>query len=148
MSETLVTVTGNVATRPEMRTTPSGAQVTRFRLAATERRFDRANETWTDGHTNFFTVWAWRTLGENVAASVGIGEPVIVQGRLRVTEREDKGQTYVSAGIDAVVVGHDLARGTSAFRRAVRARDTRPDPFALPAPPTATPEKQPEPVPS
>jgi single-strand DNA-binding protein len=128
MSETLVTVTGNVATRPEMRVTASGAQLTRFRLATTERRFDRTAERWVDGHTNFFTVWTWRTLAENVAASVGIGEPVIVQGRLRVSEREDKGQTFITAGIDAVVVGHDLSRGTSAFRRATRA--ARPDPFA------------------
>ncbi|WP_333482333.1 single-stranded DNA-binding protein [Streptomyces sp. RPT161] len=133
MGETLVTVVGNAATRPELKMTATGAAVTRFRLAATERRYDRAGERWTDGHTNFYTVWAWRSLGENVAASVGVGEPLVVQGRLRVREREDRGQSYVSADIDAVTVGHDLSRGTSAFRRVVKSRQPSAERGADPA---------------
>ncbi|MDI5973705.1 single-stranded DNA-binding protein [Streptomyces sp. SL13] len=141
MSETLVTVTGNVATSPELRTTSAGVPVARFRVATTERRYDRSAERWTDGHTNFFTVWAWRSLGENVSASLGIGEPVIVQGRLRVTEREEKGQTYFSASVDAVAIGHDLNRGTAAFRRVAKNRaDWASDPFATPLDPTAPDE--------
>jgi single-strand DNA-binding protein len=122
MSETYVTVVGNVATHPELRQTSSGVPVTRFRLATTERRYDRASDRWSDGHTNFYTVWAWRNLGENVCGSLAMGEPVIVQGKLRVVEREDKGQNYVSASIDAATIGHDLSRGTSAFRRVFKAR--------------------------
>lgn len=126
MSETLVTVVGNVATQPVVKNTASGVPMARFRLATTERRWDRATDRWADGHTSFFTVWAYRSFGENLAASLGVGEPVIVQGRLRVLEREDKredkGQTYVTVAIEAVAVGHDLSRGTSAFRRVARAR--------------------------
>ncbi|MCQ4045439.1 single-stranded DNA-binding protein [Streptantibioticus rubrisoli] len=127
LGETLVTVVGKAATRPELKVTATGAAVTRFRLATTERRYDRAGERWADGHTSFYTVWAWRSLGENVAASVGIGEPLVVQGRLRVREREDRGHSYVSADIDAVTVGHDLTRGTAAFRRMVKSRQTAPE---------------------
>lgn len=58
MSETLVTVVGNVATQPVLKNTASGVPMTRFRLATTERRWDRAEDRWTDGHTSFFTVWA------------------------------------------------------------------------------------------
>jgi single-strand DNA-binding protein len=123
MSETVVTVVGNVATQPELRQTSAGVPVTRFRLATTERRYDRASDRWTDGHTNFYTVWAWRALGENVCGSIAMGEPVIVQGKLRVVQREDKGQSYLSASIDATTVGHDLNRGTSAFRRVFKARN-------------------------
>ena len=134
MSETLVTVVGNVATQPMLKNTASGVPMARFRLATTERRWDRVADRWTDGHTSFFTVWAYRMLGENLAASLGVGEPVIVQGRLRVLEREDKredkreekredkGNTHVTVAIEAVAVGHDLSRGTSAFRRVSRAR--------------------------
>ncbi len=143
MSETYVTVVGNVATQPEIKQTSAGVPVTRFRLATNERRFDRASGAWSDGPTNFYTVWAWRVLGENVCGSVGMGEPVIVQGKLRVVEREDKSQMV---SIDAVTVGHDLSRGTSAFRRVFRQREgadrtpgspgaaEEPDEFALPAP--------------
>lgn len=122
MNETLVTVVGNVATQPEARQTGTGVPVTRFRLATTERRYDRAADRWTDGQTSFYTVWAYRTLGENVSASVGLGEPLIVQGRLRVHEWEDKGQPRSTTLIDAVAIGHDLSRGTSAFRRVARGR--------------------------
>jgi single-strand DNA-binding protein len=117
MNETVVTVVGNVATAPVYRETSNGP-VARFRLAATARQRDRATGEWSDGHTNFFTVWARRNLGANVAGSVSIGDPVVVQGRLKVRD-EDRGQgrTWTSADIDASVVGHDLSRGTAAFRR-------------------------------
>ncbi|MFH8368854.1 single-stranded DNA-binding protein [Streptomyces sp. NPDC018031] len=171
MNDTLVTVVGNVATRPEYRQTATGASVVRFRLAVTARRWDRVRDGWVDGPTSFYTVWAWRSLAENVAASVSIGEPLVVHGKLRVRdERRDRGPAggqrpgsggrrdgpeaaaaeggttgasagggggaaedrdgtagarggsgegvrWVSAEIDAVAVGHDLARGTAAFRR-------------------------------
>lgn len=117
MNETVVTVVGNVATRPEFRKTPTGVAVARFRLATTARRWDRERGGWADGHTSFYTVWAWRQLGENVVASVGVGEPVVVQGRLRVREEERDGQRWISADVDAIACGHDLTRGTSAFRR-------------------------------
>jgi single-strand DNA-binding protein len=125
VSETMVTVVGNVATAPVFRELPSGS-VARFRLAATARRRDRETGAWRDGHTNFFTVWAWRGLGTNVAASLSVGEPVIVQGRLKVrNEERGGGQQWMSADIDAVAVGHDLSRGTAAFRRVLRT-DTAP----------------------
>jgi single-strand DNA-binding protein len=118
MNDTLVTVVGNVATQPEIRKSATGALSARFRLATTVRRWDRERAAWADGHTSFYTVWAWRQLGENVAGSVSVGEPLVVQGRLRVREeRGAEGQRWTSAEIDAVAVGHDLSRGTSAFRR-------------------------------
>ena len=118
MNETLVTVVGNVATQPEIRKSETGAFSARFRLATTVRRWDRERAAWADGHTSFYTVRAWRQLGENVAGSVSVGEPLLVQGRLRVREeRGAEGQRWTSAEIDAVAVGHDLSRGTSAFRR-------------------------------
>ncbi|MFD8552162.1 single-stranded DNA-binding protein, partial [Streptomyces fradiae] len=85
MNDTLVTVVGNVATNVEYRETPTGG-VARFRFAATARRWDRERAAWTDGHTSFYTVNAWRQLGANLAASVAVGEPLVVHGRLRVRE--------------------------------------------------------------
>ncbi|CAL9416727.1 single-stranded DNA-binding protein [Streptomyces sp. enrichment culture] len=126
MNDTLVTVVGNVATNVEYRETPTGG-VARFRFAATARRWDRERAAWTDGPTSFYTVSAWRQLGANLAASVTVGEPLVVHGRLRVREEQSAtgpggqggpgGQRRTFVDIDAVAVGHDLARGTSAFRR-------------------------------
>ncbi|MGI5425908.1 single-stranded DNA-binding protein [Streptomyces sp. CA-179760] len=116
MNETMVCAVGRVATQPVYREMASGPSA-RFRLAATARYWDREKNTWTDGHTNFFTVWANRQLATNTAASLTVGEPVIVQGRLKVRTDVREGQSWTSADIDAVAIGHDLAWGTSAFRR-------------------------------
>ncbi|MFE4539955.1 single-stranded DNA-binding protein [Streptomyces scopuliridis] len=120
MNDTVVTVVGNVATGVEFRESATGG-VARFRFAVTGRRWDRQKNSWADGPTSFYTVWAWRTLGANLAASVSVGEPLVVHGRLRVREDEREGQRRTSVEIDAVAVGHDLTRGTAAFRRVTRA---------------------------
>lgn len=119
MNETIVCTVGNVATQPVYRELAAGPSA-RFRLAVTARYWDREKSTWTDGHTNFFTVWANRQLAANAAASLSVGDPVIVQGRLKVRSETREQQSWVSADIDAVAIGHDLTRGTSAFRRGGR----------------------------
>jgi single-strand DNA-binding protein len=144
MYESQVTVVGNVATPLDHRTTGSGEPAVRFRLASTVRRFDRVREVWDDAWTSFFTVWAWRTLATNVAASLTLGEPVIVRGRLRVREDERDGRRYVSADVLASSIGHDLTRGTAAFRRVSPAR---PEKAGAPPPrsgPDSTPVSTPE----
>lgn len=125
MNETMVTVVGNVATAPVYRESAQGP-LARFRMAATPRRWDRQRQSWSDGPTSFYTVWTARQLASNVAASVAVGEPVIVQGRLRVRESERGGQQWTTAEIDAASVGHDLTRGTAAFRRVRKPTGTWP----------------------
>ncbi|MFF8974142.1 single-stranded DNA-binding protein [Streptomyces sp. NPDC014995] len=151
MNETMVCAVGNVATQPVYRELSAGASA-RFRLAVTSRYWDREKSTWTDGHTNFFTVWANRQLATNAAASLNVGDPVMVQGRLKVRTEVREGQSWTSADIDAVAIGHDLARGTSAFRRAGRTEPTaagappQPEPsWEMPAgdsPPHDTPQRR------
>jgi single-strand DNA-binding protein len=120
MNETVICAVGNVATQPVHREDGRGP-VARFRLAATPRYWDREKAMWVDGHTNFFTVWTRRSLAANVAASLSVGDPVVVHGRLKVRTETRDGQTRTDADIEAAAVGHDLARGTSAFRRTTRA---------------------------
>lgn len=152
MNETMVCAVGNVATQPVYRDLANGASA-RFRLAVTSRYWDREKSGWTDGHTNFFTVWAHRALATNVGASVSVGDPVIVQGRLRVRTETRDGQSWTSADIDAVAIGHDLSRGTSAFRRPSKegepAAVQRPEPSweSVPeTPPEGAAQPRPEPA--
>lgn len=132
MNETLVTVVGNVATEPEMHTTATGVGVTRFRLATTARKWDAARGAWADGPTSFYTVRAWRTLAGHVKESVCLGEPLVVQGRLKIREDERDGRRYTDAEIEAVAVGHDLARGIARFSRRSMASAIRSEPAASP----------------
>lgn len=118
MNDNTITVTGNVCAELVSRTTPNGAEVTSLRLASTPRRF--RNGTWEDGETNYFTVNCWRTLGRNVFASVHRGDPVVVEGVLRVRKWENSGSSGTSVEIEAQSVGLDLARGTAVFSRTRR----------------------------
>ncbi|WP_063838297.1 single-stranded DNA-binding protein [Saccharothrix sp. ST-888] len=122
MNETLVTMVGNVASTVSYAETSAGVPVANFRMAATERRFDRATGDWVDGETSWITVVAWRRLAANVVSSVSKGDPVVVSGRLRIREWGEEDRRRSAVEIDARVVGHDLGRGTSAFRWAVQAR--------------------------
>ncbi|MFD7734674.1 single-stranded DNA-binding protein [Kitasatospora phosalacinea] len=122
MDEALVTMVGNAASSVTYRETPGGVSVANFRLAARERRYDRERGDSADGETTWVTVVAWRRLAVNVVSSVNKGDPLLVSGRLRVREWEQEGSRRVEVEIDARAVGHDLARGTSAFRRGLEAK--------------------------
>lgn len=122
MNETMVTMIGNVASMVQYGQTAGGIPMANFRLASTERRYDRARAEWVDGDTLWVTVLAWRGLASNVVSSLEKGDPVLVSGRLRVREWEDEGKRRSVVEIDARAIGHDLGRGTSAFRSSVRGR--------------------------
>lgn len=143
MNDTMICAVGNVATSPVFRNLANGPSA-RFRLAVTSRYWDREKSTWTDGHTNFFTVWANRQLAGNASASLAVGDPVVVQGRLKVRTDVREGQNWASADIDAVAIGHDLSRGTAAFRRTGRAENSVSPP--QPEPNWETPAGEPEAV--
>lgn len=123
MNETMVTVVGNVINEPTLRVTSGGTRVTSFRLASTERRYDKGLGAWRDGDTVYWGVSCWRHMADNVAASLDRGQPVVVFGRLRQRDYEVEGQRRTSLEIDALTVGHDLTRGTARFDRAPRRSD-------------------------
>ncbi|MBF9070484.1 single-stranded DNA-binding protein [Streptacidiphilus fuscans] len=124
MNGAMVTLVGVAVSQVRYSTTQGGVPVAHFRLAATERRFDRPRQVWVEGDTSFFTVWAWRSLAENALTSIGCGDPVLVTGRMRIREwdRTDGRPKGVAAEIEAMALGHDLVRGTTIFHRTVRGR--------------------------
>lgn len=115
MNETQVTVIGNVATDVSCTRTADGVAVANFRLASTERRYDRLREGWVDGETQWVTVTAWRALAGHLIGSLSKGDPVVVSGRLRVREWTEGEARRSRVEIDARSVGHDLSRGTAVF---------------------------------
>jgi single-strand DNA-binding protein len=119
MYDTLVTIVGNALTMPEWRRLErTGALVTHFKVASSSRRFDRENKRWVDGDSLRVRVNCWRRLAEGVAASVKVGDPVIVTGRMYTRDwTTPDGQRRVMYELDAAAVGHDLARGRGVFER-------------------------------
>ncbi|MGJ0388098.1 single-stranded DNA-binding protein [Microbacterium sp. CGR1] len=121
-----VTIVGNVATDPTQGRTASGISVTNFRLASTHRRFDDATQTWVDVATNWYSVAAFRQLGEHAKTSLRSGDSVIVTGRMKIRAWENNGKQGTSVDIDADAIGHDLRWGTTAYRRSTRSTQEPP----------------------
>ena len=119
MNETIVTVTGNVAGDVVSRRVGSDEQhlLVTFRVASSERRWDKATESWVDGDRFTASVNCWRRLAEGARSSLVKGDPVVVTGRLSVREYEVEGVRRYMTEIAATAVGPDLARCTAEVRR-------------------------------
>lgn len=144
-NETIVTLHGNVGGEVSLRHA-GGVPVANFRVACTPRHYRRRTEEWVDGETQWYTVNAWRQLGEHCRRSLHTGDPVLVQGRLTQRTYINKHDVEVTAlEVEALTVGHDLSKGVSAFTRrsaaaAPRAGDADPQVAgAGEEPPTADP---------
>lgn len=125
MSE-LLSVTGLVATTPRHLVTQDGLPITSFRLASSQRRFDRSQNKWIDGETNWFTVTGFRQLAINAATSVSKGDRIVVTGKLRVRDWDNGERAGTSVEIEADAIGHDLSWGSATFTRTVLVRDPEP----------------------
>ena len=93
-----IILTGNVCNDPETKSTPAGATVCSFVVAADRRFPDAKGERITD----FFRVQAWRKLGEVCGKYVKKGMKVGVIGELQARTYEAKdGTTRMSLDINA-----------------------------------------------
>ena len=81
--DTTITMIGNLVDDPELRFTPSGAAVAKFRVASTPRYLDKTTNEWKDGESLFLQCQIWRQAAENVAESLTKGMRVILSGRLK-----------------------------------------------------------------
>jgi single-strand DNA-binding protein len=114
-----ITLTGFVATTPNHLVTGEGLPITSFRLASSQRRFDRSKNGWVDGGTNWYTITAFRQLAMNANSCIKKGERVIVTGRLRIREWTAGEKSGTNIEVDADAIGHDLGWGTAAFTRSM-----------------------------
>jgi len=114
-----ITLAGLVATTPRHLITQDGLPITSFRLACSHRKFDREQNKWIDGETNWFTVTSFRQLAINTSTSVSKGERILVTGKLRVRDWDNGERAGTSVEIEADHLGHDMFWGTSVFTRNV-----------------------------
>lgn len=112
-----ITLTGLVATDPKHVTTAEGLPITSFRMASTQRRFDRAKQSWVDGDTNWYTVTAFRRLASNSSVSLRKGQRILLSGRLRLRDWDNGERKGLAVEVEADALGHDLTWGTSSFDR-------------------------------
>ena len=115
-----------MATTPRHLVTQDGLPITSFRLASSQRRFDRSQNRWIDGETNWFTITSFRQLAINSSESVNKGDRILVTGKLRVRDWDNGERSGTSVEIDADAIGHDLSWGTATFVRTILVREADP----------------------
>lgn len=77
-------IIGNLTRDPEMRNTPSGAQVASFSVATSLVWTDQAGQQ--QKKSEFHNIVAWRKLAEICGQYLRKGSKVYVEGRLQTTE--------------------------------------------------------------
>jgi single-strand DNA-binding protein len=75
-----------------------------------------------DGETTYYTVTCWRQLAVNAFQSLRKGDTVVVRGVLRGRDWRNGDRSGTTLEVTADHLGHDLARGTTIFRRSGAAR--------------------------
>lgn len=115
-----VSINGNLVADPELSYGESGIAHAKLRVAVNQR-FQAPDGTWRDGVPVFHNVSAFRTLAENVAASLKKGDPVTIAGELEFRSYEKDGAQHEARRIVAEVVGPDLRFGTSSYARTPKA---------------------------
>ena len=119
--DTTITVIGNLTDDPELRFTPSGAAVAKFRVASTPRFMDKTSNEWKDGEPLFLSCTVWRQAAENVAESLQRGARVIVSGRLKQRSyetREGEKRTVIELEVDEI--GPSLRYATAKVQKMQR----------------------------
>jgi single-strand DNA-binding protein len=119
--DTTITVIGNLTDDPELRFTPSGAAVAKFRVASTPRIMDRTTNEWKDGEPLFLACTVWRQAAEHVAESLQRGARVIVSGRLKQRSyetREGEKRTVIELEVDEI--GPSLRYATAKVQKMSR----------------------------
>lgn len=124
MNEIQVTLVGNIGGGdPELRFTPSGVAVCKFRMAQTPRKMKDGK--WEDGEPTWVSVTVWRDLGEHVAETLRNGMRVIVLGNLSVRSYEDKdGNKRTSTEVDVIAIGPELTFATARVDKAAKSGGT------------------------
>ncbi len=119
--DTNITLVGNLVDDPELRFTPSGQAVAKFRVASTPRYLDKQTNEWKDGESLFLTCNVWRQAAENVAESLTRGMRVIVQGRLKQRSYETKeGEKRTVFEVEVDEVGPSLRNASAKVTKASR----------------------------
>jgi len=119
--DTVITLVGNLVDDPELRFTPSGAAVAKFRMASTPRYLDKTTNEWKDGESLFLTCNVWRQAAENCAESLQRGMRVIVQGRLKQRSYETKeGEKRTVYEVEVDEVGPSLRNATAKVNKTQR----------------------------
>src|SRR3989442_208550 len=98
-----VILAGNLTRDPELRYTPKGTAVTKIGLAVNRTWKNEAGET--KEEVTFVDVDAWGRQAEVIAQYMKKGHPLLVEGRLKLDQWEDKTTHQKQSKLKVVLEG-------------------------------------------
>ena len=131
MSDSTITIIGNVTRQPELKFTTTGKAQTRFSVAVNRKWKNKSTDQWEE-RVSFFDVSCWGELAENVANSLEKGHRAIVSGRLEQRSWETpEGDKRSTVEIIADEVGAGLNFATVAINKTTKVTSIAPgeEPF-------------------
>ena len=109
----VVAIMGRLVADPELRTTPAGANVCRFRIAC-DRNFAKPGE---QRQADFIDIIAWRQQAEFVCRYFQKGSLIAIQGRLQTNNYQDKnGNNRTAFAVVAENINFGGSKGTSSAK--------------------------------
>ena len=109
----VVAIMGRLVADPELRTTPAGVNVCRFRIAC-DRNFARQGE---QRQADFVDIVAWRAQAEFVCRYFSKGSLIAIQGRLQTNNYQDKnGNNRTAVAVVADNINFGGSKGTSSAK--------------------------------
>lgn len=119
MTDTILTVIGNLTADVELRYTQNGVAVANGTIASTPRTFDRQANEWKDGDALFLRFSIWKQAAENAAGSLTKGTRVIAQGKLKQRSYQDReGNQRTAIELEVDEIGPSLRYATAQVTRA------------------------------
>ena len=121
MTDTIITVIGNLTADPELRYTQGGKPVANGTIASTPRTFDRQANEWKDGEALFIRFSVWGDFAEHVSGSLAKGSRVIASGKLKQRAYKDRdGNDRTAIELEVDEIGPSLRYATAQVTRAVQ----------------------------
>jgi single-strand DNA-binding protein len=113
MTDTNITLIGNLTAEPEIKFLSSGACVANFTVASTPRTYDKTSGEWKDGEALFMRCSLWRDAAENATESLTRGTRVIVTGKLEARSYDKDGEKRTVTELKVEEIGPSLRYATA-----------------------------------
>lgn len=119
MAVPTITIVGNLGMDPELRTSANGTVYARVFVIASSRKRDNQTGEWKDGDTLAIGGVVFGNMAQNVASSLAKGMRVIVQGRLRNSNKAPQDQSGSRGPADLLIeeIGPALSNATAQVTR-------------------------------
>ena len=109
----VVAIMGRLVADPELRTTPAGVNVCRFRIAC-DRNFARQSE---QRQADFVDIVAWRAQADFVCKYFSKGSLIAINGRIQTRNYQDKnGNNRTAFAVVAENINFGGSKGTSSAK--------------------------------